>query len=109
MVVVYRADVDGRRYYPRLAEEQDQDLSTDALVLERLRTQGVRVPAVVAVSPPTSELPRSWIRSSRCPTCRRHGPVRSDSSSVGVSSTHSGRSPPVSKSGRLTADIRFPA
>ena len=36
VVVVYRARVDGVRYYLRLAEEPGEDLTTDALVLERL-------------------------------------------------------------------------
>jgi hypothetical protein len=36
VVVVYRATVDGVRYYLRLAEEPGEDLTTDALVLERL-------------------------------------------------------------------------
>jgi aminoglycoside phosphotransferase (APT) family kinase protein len=58
---VYRATVDGVRYYLRLAEEPGQDLTTDALVLERLRTLGVRVPGVVAASPSTAAFPRSWL------------------------------------------------
>jgi hypothetical protein len=52
VVVVFRAVVDGVRYYLRLAEEPGEDLTTDALVLERLRARDVRVPGVVAASPP---------------------------------------------------------
>jgi fructosamine-3-kinase len=57
IVVVYRAAVDGVRYYLRLAEEPGQDLTTDALALERLRAQEVRVPEVVAASPSTAAFP----------------------------------------------------
>ncbi len=61
VVVVYRAMVDGVRYYVRLAEEPGQDLTTDAFILERLRALGVRAPGVVAVSAATLAFPRSWI------------------------------------------------
>jgi hypothetical protein len=40
VVVVYRAMADGLRYYLRLAEEPGQDLTTDALIPERLRALG---------------------------------------------------------------------
>jgi aminoglycoside phosphotransferase (APT) family kinase protein len=60
-VVVHRAEVDDRMFYLRLAEDHRQDLTTDALVLEQLRTLGVRVPEVVHVSPPAREIPRSWL------------------------------------------------
>lgn len=60
-MVVYRAAVDGVRYYLRLAEEPGEDLTTDALVLQRLRALGVRVPAVVAAFAPTAVFPRSWM------------------------------------------------
>jgi aminoglycoside phosphotransferase (APT) family kinase protein len=61
VAVVYRARVDGVRYYLRLAEEPGQDLGTDALILERLRTLDVRVPGVVAASAATAAFPRSWM------------------------------------------------
>jgi aminoglycoside phosphotransferase (APT) family kinase protein len=67
VVVVYRARVDGVRYYLRLAEEPGQDLTTDALVLERLRALGVRVPAVVAASPSTAAFPCSWMIMTEIP------------------------------------------
>lgn len=67
VVVVYRAAVDGVRYYLRLAEKPGQDLTTDALVLGRLRTLGVRVPRVVAASPSTAAFPRSWMIMTEVP------------------------------------------
>lgn len=67
VVVVYRARVDGVRYYLRLAEEPGQDLTTDALVLERLRALGVHVPGVVTASPPTATCPRSWMIMTEVP------------------------------------------
>jgi aminoglycoside phosphotransferase (APT) family kinase protein len=67
VVVVYRALVDGVRYYLRLAEEPGQDLTTDTLVLERLRTLGVRVPEVVDAGPPTAAFPRSWMIMTEVP------------------------------------------
>jgi aminoglycoside phosphotransferase (APT) family kinase protein len=67
VVVVYRATVDGVRYYLRLAEEPGEDLTTDALVLERLRALDVRVPEVVAVSPSTAAFPRSWLIMTEVP------------------------------------------
>jgi aminoglycoside phosphotransferase (APT) family kinase protein len=67
VVVVYRATVDGVRYYLRLAEEPGEDLTTDALVLERLRALDVRVPGVVAASPPTNAFPRSWMIMAEVP------------------------------------------
>jgi aminoglycoside phosphotransferase (APT) family kinase protein len=67
LVVVYRAVVDDVRYYLRLAEEPGQDLTTDALVLERLRARGVRVPGAVAASPPTAAFPRSWMIMAEVP------------------------------------------
>jgi aminoglycoside phosphotransferase (APT) family kinase protein len=67
VVVVYRATVDGAQYYLRLAEEPGQDLTTDALILERLRALGMRVPGVVAVSAATATFPRSWMIMSEVP------------------------------------------
>jgi aminoglycoside phosphotransferase (APT) family kinase protein len=67
VVVVYRAAVDGVRYYLRLAEDPGEDLTTDALVLERLRTLGVRVPGVVTASPCTAEYPLSWLIMTEVP------------------------------------------
>jgi aminoglycoside phosphotransferase (APT) family kinase protein len=67
LVVVYRAVVDGVSYYLRLAEEPGQDMTTDALVLERLRARGVRVPEVVAASPPAAACARSWMIMTEVP------------------------------------------
>jgi aminoglycoside phosphotransferase (APT) family kinase protein len=67
VVVVYRATVDGVRYYLRLAEEPGEDLTTDALVLERLRALDVRVPGVVAASPSTTTFPCSWMIMAEVP------------------------------------------
>jgi aminoglycoside phosphotransferase (APT) family kinase protein len=64
---VYRATVDGVRYYLRLAEEPGQDLTTDALVLDRLRALDVRVPGVVAASAATAASPRSWMIMTEVP------------------------------------------
>jgi aminoglycoside phosphotransferase (APT) family kinase protein len=64
---MYRATVDGVRYYLRLAEEPGEDLTTDALVLERLRALDVRVPGVVAASPSTTAFPRSWMIMTEVP------------------------------------------
>jgi aminoglycoside phosphotransferase (APT) family kinase protein len=75
VMVVHRAVVDGVRYYLRLAEEADQDLTTDALVLDRLRARDVRVPEAVAVSPATAAFPRSWMIMTEIPghSIARHG------------------------------------
>jgi hypothetical protein len=67
VVVVYRVAVDGAQYYLRLAEEPGQDLTTDALILERLRALGMRVPGVVAVSAATDAFPRSWMIMTEVP------------------------------------------
>ena len=67
VVVVYRATVDGVRYYLRLAEEPGQDLTTEAHVLERLQALDVRVPGVVAASPATAAFPRSWMIMTEVP------------------------------------------
>ena len=67
VAVVYRATVGGVRYYLRLAEEPAQDLTTDALILERLRALEVRVPGVVAASAATAEFPRSWVIMTEVP------------------------------------------
>jgi aminoglycoside phosphotransferase (APT) family kinase protein len=61
VVTVYRVSVDDVRYYLRLAEEPGQDLTTDALVLERLRALGARVPGIIAAAPPSAAFPRSWM------------------------------------------------
>ena len=75
LAVVHRAVVDGVRYYLRLAEAPGQNLTTDALVLERLRARDVRVPGVLAASPATAAFSRSWMIMTEVPgrSIARHG------------------------------------
>lgn len=61
IVVVYRARVDDSVFYLRVAEEAGQDLTTDGAILERLRTLGASVPAVVAAERASAELARSYL------------------------------------------------
>jgi len=67
LVVVYRARVDDGVFYLRLAEEPGQDLTTDAGILDRLRTLGVSVPGVVAAEAAPAELPRSYLIMTEIP------------------------------------------
>jgi aminoglycoside phosphotransferase (APT) family kinase protein len=61
LLVVYRVRVDGVSYYLRVAEEADEDLTTDAQVLARLAGLGVRVPVVVHVEAAPGDLDRSFL------------------------------------------------
>jgi aminoglycoside phosphotransferase (APT) family kinase protein len=56
---VYRAHAAGRVVYVRIAEEDHEDLSVDAAVLEHLRRQGLHVPQVVHAEPFDEALGRS--------------------------------------------------
>lgn len=47
--VVYRVSVDEHRFYLRVAEQPDDDLTTDAQMLDGLRALGACVPTVVHV------------------------------------------------------------
>src|ERR1700733_10075901 len=67
LVVVSRARVDEAVFYLRLAEEPGQDLTTDAGILDRLRTLGVSVPAVVAAEAAPAELARSYMIVTEIP------------------------------------------
>lgn len=67
LVVVYRARVDDTVFYLRLAEEPDQDLTTDAEILDRLRTLGASVPVVVAAEAAPTELVRSYLIVTEIP------------------------------------------
>ena len=67
LVVVYRARVDNAVFYLRLAEEPGQDLSTDAGILDRLRTLGASVPEVVAAEAAPAELARSYLIVTEVP------------------------------------------
>src|SRR6266851_4310589 len=67
LVVVYRARVDNAVFYLRLAEERGQDLTTDAGILDRLRTLGVSVPAVVAAEAAPADLARSYMIVTEIP------------------------------------------
>ena len=67
LVVVYRARVDDAVFYLRLAEDPDQDLTTDAEILDRLRTLGASVPVVVAAEAAPTELARSYLIVTEIP------------------------------------------
>jgi aminoglycoside phosphotransferase (APT) family kinase protein len=67
LVVVYRARVDNAVFYVRLAEEPGEDMTTDAEILDRLRTLGVSVPAVVAAEAAPAELDRSYMIVTEIP------------------------------------------
>jgi aminoglycoside phosphotransferase (APT) family kinase protein len=56
---VYRVEAAGRVLYVRIAEEDDEDLSVDMSLLERLRVLGLLVPEVVHVEPFDQALGRS--------------------------------------------------
>jgi aminoglycoside phosphotransferase (APT) family kinase protein len=56
---VYRVHASGRVVYARIAEDQDEDLSVDAALLEHLRALGLRVPPVLHVEPFDQALGRS--------------------------------------------------
>ena len=56
---VYRVHAVGRVLYVRIAEEDDEDLSVDAALLEHLRVEGLHVPPVVHVEPFDQALGRS--------------------------------------------------
>lgn len=56
---VYRVEAVGRVCYVRIAEKDDEDLSVDVSLLERLRDLGLRVPEVVHVEPFDEALGRS--------------------------------------------------
>jgi Ser/Thr protein kinase RdoA (MazF antagonist) len=58
-VQVYRVQAAERVLYVRIAEEDHEDLSVDAALLERLRGEGLHVPAVVHVEPFDQDLGRS--------------------------------------------------
>jgi Ser/Thr protein kinase RdoA (MazF antagonist) len=56
---VYRVQAAGRVVYVRIAEEDHEDLSVDAALLEHLRGEGLHVPEVVHVEPFDQALGRS--------------------------------------------------
>jgi len=56
---VYRVHAAGRVLYVRIAEQDDEDLSVDAALLEHLRVEGLHVPHVVHVEPFDQALGRS--------------------------------------------------
>jgi len=56
---VYRVHAAGRVLYVRIAEDDDEDLSVDAALLEHLGGLGLRVPQVVHVEPFDQALGRS--------------------------------------------------
>ena len=56
---VYRVEVAERVLYVRIAEEDHENLSVDAALLEHLRAEGLHVPPVVHVEPFDQALGRS--------------------------------------------------
>jgi Ser/Thr protein kinase RdoA (MazF antagonist) len=56
---VYRVQAAGRVLYARVAEEDHEDLSVDAALLEHLRGEGLQVPPVIHVEPFDQALGRS--------------------------------------------------
>ena len=56
---VYRVQAAGRVLYVRIAEEDHDDLSVDAALLEHLRAEGLQVPPVIHVEPFDQALGRS--------------------------------------------------
>jgi Ser/Thr protein kinase RdoA (MazF antagonist) len=64
---VYRVHAAGRVRYVRIAEEDDEDLSLDAALLEHLRALGLLVPQVVHVEPFEEALGRSVLIMGEIP------------------------------------------
>jgi Ser/Thr protein kinase RdoA (MazF antagonist) len=78
---VYRVDAAERVLYVRIAEEDHEDLSVDAALLEHLRAEGLRVPQVVHVEPFDQDLGRSVLIMSEIAGaplahCRDEGAAR---------------------------------
>jgi Ser/Thr protein kinase RdoA (MazF antagonist) len=64
---VYRVQAPGRVLYLRIAEEDHEDLSVDAALLEHLRANGLHVPLVVHVEPFAQTLGRSVLLMGEIP------------------------------------------
>jgi Ser/Thr protein kinase RdoA (MazF antagonist) len=78
---VYRVQAAGRVLYARIAEEDHEDLSVDAALLEHLRGEGLHVPPVVHVEPFDQALGRSVLIMDEIPGaplahCRDQGAAR---------------------------------
>jgi Ser/Thr protein kinase RdoA (MazF antagonist) len=78
---VYRVQAAGRVLYVRIAEEDHEDLSVDAALLEHLRGEGLQVPPVVHVEPFDQDLGRSVlimgeIAGEPLARCRDEGAAR---------------------------------
>jgi aminoglycoside phosphotransferase len=78
---VYRVQAAERVVYARIAEEDHEDLSVDAALLEHLGGQGLQVPAVVHVEPFDQDLGRSVlimgaIAGAPLAHCRDEGAAR---------------------------------
>lgn len=65
--IIYRLDSSGTVAYLRLGETADEDLTTDALLLDHLRQLGLSVPQVVDVDPFNERLQRSVLVMSEIP------------------------------------------
>ena len=64
---VYRVQAPGRVLYVRIAEEDHEDLSVDAALLEHLRANGLHVPSVLHVEPIDQALGRSLLLMGEIP------------------------------------------
>jgi Ser/Thr protein kinase RdoA (MazF antagonist) len=64
---VYRVQATGRVLYVRIAEEDHENLSVDAALLEHLRAEGLHVPQVVHVEPFDQALGRSVLIMGEIP------------------------------------------
>jgi Ser/Thr protein kinase RdoA (MazF antagonist) len=78
---VYRVQAAERVVYVRIAEEDHEDLTVDAALLEHLRGEGLHVPAVVHVEPFDQDLGRSVlilgaIAGAPLAHCRDEGSAR---------------------------------
>jgi Ser/Thr protein kinase RdoA (MazF antagonist) len=65
--IVYRAETARGSFYVRVAEEPGQDLTTDAIVLDRARSVGASVPQVILVERDPPEMDRSFLVTAELP------------------------------------------
>jgi hypothetical protein len=84
---VYRVEGAERVLYVRIAEEDHEDLSVDAALLEHLRAEGLQVPPVVHVEPFDQALGRSVLIMGEIPA----GPSRCSTWVTSCSTTRSTR------------------
>jgi aminoglycoside phosphotransferase (APT) family kinase protein len=65
--IVYRAETVQATFFVRVAEEPDENLTTDADILTRARAIGASVPEVVVVEAHPPELDRSFLVTAELP------------------------------------------